>query len=207
MNRKTSNKSLPSLRRIKNKIGAIGILVIVCTLLSAVTMAYVFTQTEPVVNQFTPSKVASTVVENFDGTTKSKVLIQNSGDTEAFIRAAIVTTWVNDTTGEVYPEKPVAGIDYTITYANGNWEQAADGFWYYKIPVAPNGGVTTTLIDTCTAVETNVPDGYSLSVEIISSAIQSTPKSVVAEQWASGVDSVNENVVEGVNVTTLVIKK
>ena len=206
MNRNTSEKRLPSLRRIKNKIGAVGILVIVCTMLSSVTMAWVFTQTEPVVNKFIPSKVASDVVENFDGTTKSNVLVKNTGDTEAYMRAAIVATWVSDTTGEVHPDKPVEGVDYTITYGNSNWEKAVDGFWYYKIPVAPNGGVTTTLIDSCTAVATNTPDGYSLSVEIVASAIQSTPTYVVAGdgdefegQWASGVDSVSG--------TTLVVKK
>ena len=202
MNRNTNKKSLPSLRRIKEKIGLIGVLVIVCTLLSAVTMAYVFTQTTPVVNQFTPSKVASTVVESFDGTTKSNVLIKNSGDTEAYIRAAVVVTWVNDTTKEVHPEKPVAGTDYHITYGGGNWEQAADGFWYYKVPVAPNTqatNVTTTFIDTCTAVDANTPEGYYLSVEILSSGIQSTPTSVVVDQWSSGVS--------GVDGTTLVVKK
>ncbi|MBR5516547.1 MAG: hypothetical protein IKU53_01120 [Firmicutes bacterium] len=202
MNKDRNKKSLPSLRRIKSKIGAIGILVLVCVMLSAVTMAYVFTQTIPVVNKFTPSKVASTVVESFDGTTKSNVLVKNSGDTEAYIRAAVVITWVNDTTGEVYPIKPVVKKDYNIDFptedpsVESHWELAADGFWYYKIPVAPNGGVTTTFIDKCVAVDANTPDGYSLSVEIVSSAIQSTPTTVVAQQWESGVSGVDGTTLE-----------
>lgn len=205
MNRNTNKKSLPSLRGIKSKIGVIGVLVIVCTLLSAVTMAYVFTQTEPVVNQFTPSEVSSSVEESFDGTTKSHVIIKNTGDTEAYVRTAIVVTWVKEVTDssgnkslETYTGKPVEGRDYNITYGAGNWEQAADGFWYYKVPLAAKA-VTTTLIDTCTAVDAKTPKGYSLSVEIISSAIQSTPTEVVTTQWASGVESVSG--------TTLVVKK
>ena len=197
MNRNTNKKSLPSLRRIKSKIGVIGVLVIVCTLLSAVTMAYVFTQTEPVVNQFTPSEVNTEIHENFDGTTKNNVVIKNTGDTEAYVRAAIVVTWVKEVTDssgnkslETYTGKPVEGRDYNITYGAGNWEKAADGFWYYKVPLAAKA-VTTTLIDTCTAVDANTPKGYYLSVEILSSGIQSTPTSVVVEQWSSGVSGVD----------------
>ena len=45
------------------------------------------------------------------------------------------------------------------------------------------GDNTPVLIKECSAVADKIPEGYGLSVEILGSAIQSTPKSVVAENW------------------------
>lgn len=45
------------------------------------------------------------------------------------------------------------------------------------------GDNTPALIKECSAVADKTPEGYGLSVEILGSAIQSTPKSVVTENW------------------------
>ena len=45
------------------------------------------------------------------------------------------------------------------------------------------GDNTPVLIKECSAVADKTPEGYGLSVEILGSDIQSTPKSVVAENW------------------------
>ena len=39
------------------------------------------------------------------------------------------------------------------------------------------------LIKECSVIDGKGPEGYHLSVEILASAIQSEPSSVVAEQW------------------------
>ena len=39
------------------------------------------------------------------------------------------------------------------------------------------------LIKECSVIDGKAPEGYPLSVEILASAIQSEPSSVVADQW------------------------
>ena len=79
---------------------------------------------------------------------------------------------------------PLKGMDYSIKFAeNTNWIQGADGYYYYKLPVDPQVS-TGVLIEECKLQENaSVPDGYHLSVEIVASAIQSAPDSVVQSMW------------------------
>lgn len=152
------------------------------------TMAYVLTQTEKTENIFTPGKVACEVTENFTNGVKSNVAVKNTGNTDAYIRAAINVTWMPDNTDPanqtVAAKVPQKDTDYTIKFAdNSGWIEGSDGYWYYQTPVAP-GSSTEKLIDRCElATGAEVPQGYYLSVEIISSAIQSSPAAVVAEKW------------------------
>ena len=76
------------------------------------------------------------------------------------------------------------GTDYSITFAkNTNWIRGADGYYYYKLPVDPQVS-TGVLIEECKLQNNaSVPDGYHLSVEIVASAIQSAPDSVVQSMW------------------------
>lgn len=162
---------------------------------AGVTFAFLFTSTEPLENTFTPAHVSCDVLEGdngstFDGVTKSKVRIKNTGNTDAYIRAAVVITWVSDEGNKVAAVKPVAQADYSIAYAqqDAGWTfNKADGFWYYTSPVKVND-TTENLIESCTAVAGKAPDGFHLSVEIVASAIQSSPTTVVEEQWNVKVD-------------------
>lgn len=72
------------------------------------------------------------------------------------------------------------------------WEKAADGFWYYTSPVAPKAA-TDVLIQQCMQLRSAAPAGYTLSVEVIASAIQATPDNVVKDSWNSGVSGVNDS--------------
>lgn len=110
-----------------------------------VTVAYLQTQTEPLENQFTPAKVSCKVEETFEDNVKSNVTIQNTGDTDAFIRVAVVANWVqtdeNSSVTSVYAQQPVAGTDYTLTLAtnaNENWLKDGNGFYYHKAAVKPD---------------------------------------------------------------------
>ncbi|MBQ8259622.1 MAG: hypothetical protein IJY97_08705 [Clostridia bacterium] len=181
-----------------------------------VTLAYVFASTGDVVNTFTPSKVACAVVEMNNNsqettqvsagkveklTSKQAVHIKNTGNTTAYIRAAIIVTWkkADETgtgTGTVYAKSPVENVDYImqLNLSADGWVLGADGYYYYTQPVAA-GDMTGMLISSATAGAGL--DGYSISIEIVASAIQSTPTDVVTTQWKSGVS--------GVNGTTLTI--
>lgn len=143
------------------------------------TWASLVAQSEPVQNNFTYAHVSCTVEETFDGTTKSNVRIQNTGDIPAYIRARIVVTW-KDTSGNVSAAVPVKDTDYTITFNGEKWTQQGD-YWYCKTAVDATK-FTPVLITECKKTGT-APDGYDLSVEILADAIQSEPANAVKEAW------------------------
>ena len=180
------------------------------------TLAYIFMRTDPVNNTFTPAQVSCAVVENGGrpvtnaivntGSEKTNVQIKNTGDTDAYIRVAIVITWKNDQ-GVVWAEAPTSN-DYTIEWnltADG-WVKGPDGYYYYTQKVAPHGGLhdglTDVLITSCTPVTGNAPEGYVLSVEIVASAIQASPDTVVEEQWKTGVSDANNGTLKVKEATT-----
>ena len=157
--------------------------ILIVSLITGTTIAFLSTVDGSITNVFNPSKVSSQVNEQFfDGTTKSNVAIQNTGNTNAYIRAAIVVTWKDAENGNVYGSAPVEGTDYYIDLNLTDWFKGDDGFYYCKESVAAMGE-TAVLIRRCSAVEANTPEGYGLNVEILGSAIQSVPTTVVSEKW------------------------
>lgn len=172
------------------------------------TLALIFTSTGDVENTFKPSRVACAVVEGNNsavegdivdtGTVKEDVKIQNTGDTDAFIRVAVVVNWMS-ADGRVWATAPKLGTDYSIEFASG-WKQGADEYWYYTKSVAPTL-LTDTLI-TKAEQKTVAPDGYYLSIEIVASAIQSSPDTTVENQWKN--DKVD---IDADNGTLTVINK
>lgn len=170
----------------RNKKAWLLLIAVAAMLLAVVggTVAYLVTRTSPEVNTFTPSKVACSVVETFKNNVKSNVQVKNTGDTAAYLRAAVIVTW-QDASGNVLGTAPVAGQDYSITMpASGKWAQANDGFWYYSEAVAP-GASTEALIGECQPLKAAPQAGYTLHVEIVASAIQSTLGTNAQTAWAA----------------------
>ena len=175
--------------RLKLKIKLITLLVSFLMIGAAAissTVAFLYVYDEPVVNKFIPSKVTTAVVEDITKVqgVKSDVKIANTGDTSAWIRAAVVVTW-QDTEGNVYGQMPT-DEDYTIVFnlqdqndPDGKWEKANDGFYYWSKPVPVNEN-TGVLITSCSPQNHNgitVGSGenavtYYLTVEILGSGIQ-----------------------------------
>lgn len=189
-----TRKRVPKPVRRRQKAKRVGsgfvLLILAAVLAIGGTLAYIIANTVSVENKFTPGEVRCEVLEDFDKITKSNVRIKNTGNTAAYIRATYVVTWQKED-GTVNGKMPVAGTDYTIDVESAKergW-MLIDGYWYYTSPVAPEG-VTDVLIASCELAENaEAPEGgYHLSVEIIASAIQSEPKSVVAEKWGVTVD-------------------
>lgn len=182
----------PVKRRQKAKRIGSGFVLLILAVVLAIggTLAYIIANTASVRNEFTPGEVRCEVLEDpFDGVTKTNVRIENTGNTAAYIRATYVVTWQKED-GTVNGKMPVVDTDYTIEFAeNSGWEKIGD-YWYYTSPVDPEG-VTDVLIASCELAENaEAPEGgYHLSVEIIASAIQSEPASVVAEKWHVAVDN------------------
>ncbi|MBE6977154.1 MAG: hypothetical protein E7438_00725 [Ruminococcaceae bacterium] len=168
-------------------------LALLLTVAVGTTLAYIFTNTDPVENTFKPSKVSCAVVETFEKNVKSNVKIQNTGDTDAYIRVAVVITWkYTDSNGieHVWAEKPVERTDYSITYpSDTGWVEGADGYYYYTQKVAPDA-TTGILISSASPITTG-PKGtdntqYYLSIEIVASAIQADGMGATSAQeaWA-----------------------
>lgn len=173
----------------RRRVALVASLALVLVVAVGATIAYL-TSKDAVTNTFVPGEVTTTVVEKKDGSVKSEVRIENTGNVDSWIRAKVVITW-QDENGNVYGQLPVAGTDYTIEYNEneqvadsveiegetysfgaGKWTKGADGFWYWSGRVAP-GAVTGCLIAKCQPVSpSTAPKGYSLCVEVIGSGIQ-----------------------------------
>ena len=179
------------------------------------TIAYIATNTDSITNTFTPAHVNVNVIETVTNSStdvgiKENVKIQNSGDIAAYIRAAVVVTW-QDVNGKIHAQKPTActvsgcshtdcGKDYAIQYGTNGWLKGGK-FYYWTTPVSA-GNSTGVLISSCKPIKTG-PDGYSLSVEIFTSAIQAegqnaSEKLAVEDAW--GVT------VSGTTITSVSVK-
>ena len=166
-----------------NKLAILFIAVVM--LIGAVvgsTVAFLVTETTPVTNTFEYAKVSCAVSETFIGATKENVQIQNTGTTDAYIRATYVVNWLNKD-GTIAASVP-EGYSYDLTENPNNvWAKGDDGYFYYWTPVAPGNSTPESLLN-CTA---HYPEGvepqYILSVEILATAVQSTPANAVADAW------------------------
>lgn len=181
------------MKKIKSQKAKIAIisLVIIAIVAASISLIYALfvKNSVDVKNDFTPAvSINPTVVEDdFDGVTKTNVKI-NVGDTKypVFVRAAIVITW-KDKDGIVYYKKPLTapdGSDYKIELNqfklenNSNGWVFEDGFYYYvnnegKLQKVETNQETDILIISCQQTNfDDVPDGYSLSVEIIPQTVQ-----------------------------------
>ena len=154
------------------------------------TIAFLMDTDGPLHNQFNPSKVTTKVEETLSGDSKKDVYIKNTGDTDAWIRAAVVVTW-QDEEGNVYGQAPVEGKNYDITWGT-EWANGDDGFYYWPSPVEAETGVTGDLIETISPMGDPPADGYYLTVEIIGSGIQNKPAEVFNTEWASSGLTVND---------------
>ena len=144
------------------------------------TLAWLFTTTPPITNTFSAPEVDVPLIEEFDGEVKEHVKLQNKGDIDAFVRAMVVVTWQDDK-GNVYAQAPDAGTDYTINWGTEGWTKVGD-YYYYNSSIEPNA-FTKELITECKPVEGKAPEGYYLTVEILSDSIQAKPETAVQDAW------------------------
>ena len=175
------NEHVEKRSRAKKPLAALVALVLIIGAVVGGTLAYLAARTDAIVNTFNPAKVGITVEENFNGSIKKDVKITNTGDTEVYIRATYVVTW-KDAAENVYPEQPQPGVDYTISLNPKQDWFYYNGYYYYTAPVAPRAS-TGVLIDLCTPVAERTPEGYTLSVNVLASAIQSVPAEAVGQAW------------------------
>lgn len=170
------------IRMNRTAVLLIAVILLISTAVGS-TIAFLATKTEPVENSFEYANVSCKVTQNCD-TDGSIVQVKNTGTISAYIRAAVVANWI-DVDGNIAASVP-EGYSYELTCSSGSWVQGNDGFFYYLLPVAP-GALTEGSLLTCTVTCPETPE-YTLSVEVLTEAIQSTPASAVNEAWNVAVD-------------------
>ena len=170
------------IRMNRTAVLLIAIILLISTAVGS-TVAFLATKTEPVENSFEYANVSCEVTQNCD-TDGSIVQAKNTGTISAYIRAAVVANWI-DADGNIAASVP-EGYSYDLTCSSGSWAKGTDGFFYYLLPVAPDALTEGSLL-TCTVTCPENPE-YTLSVEVLAEAIQSTPASAVNEAWNVKVD-------------------
>lgn len=135
------------------------------------TIAWITTSTDSIENTFGPSEVTVTVTDNVTGNVKNNVVITNTGNTDAYIRAAIVANWVKD-------NEIVAPWTDSVSI-NSGWVKVGN-FYYYTSPVAPGNATGTALFTSYTAPEAPV-GGAHLEMNILAQAIQSSPANAIQD--------------------------
>ena len=148
------------------------------------TVAWLTANATPVKNTFTPSNVACSVTEEFNGTTKSNVNVTNIGDTEAYIRVKLVTYRVNE------QGQHIGGTATIPTFTPGTGWVEHDGYYYYTSPVKPGEKPAANLINSIELTGSyNDADGGKQAIEVMAEAIQSQPATAVEDSWGVTVGS------------------
>lgn len=163
-------------KRRKSRKSSLLLIAVAALLVAAVgsTVAYLVTDTKPVVNTFTPATVGTDVTDKVDGNIKKNVEIKNNSNIPVYMRVAVVANWCED-------RKVVAPwSDYNSLPIDSNWQyRSDDGYYYYNGTVA--AGATVTLFNSYTA--TGGPEGAHLEMDIISQVIQAEPTRAVEAAW------------------------
>lgn len=171
------------------------------------TLAWLTDKTKDLTNTFEYAKVSCEVLEtvNEAQTQKSDVRIQNTGNTDAYIRATYVVT-IRDKEGNILYDayetekfkNYMADLERRIN-DDGSWQEGKDGYWYYRLPVASNEKTEELFREMIRSayIEINgtVADTY---IEILASAVQAMPTNAVTEAWGATVQPVQ---VPGKNYT------
>ena len=163
-------------------IASLAISLILC----GTVLAYMFRQTEYKDNEFVPANVSCKVVEEFDGTQKNSIQVQNTGNIDAYLRVKLVSYWVDDDGNIV--AKPSAMPE--INMATG-WIKGANNTYYYTKPVS-RLAYTDSLLSSPITLEKD-KNGYMQVLEVFAEAIQSKPVNAVTNSWNVSID-VNGNI-------------
>lgn len=140
------------------------------------TVAYIFTQTDPVINTFTPTEAKITVDEETNSNQKTSItVVNNSTGVPVYIRVALVANMI-DGAGNV------TGAASVPTFTLGdNWIQIGE-YYYYTEPV-PVGGFTDNLLGTEMTLANN------MQVVVLADAIQAEPTTAVTQAWGVTVEN------------------
>ena len=141
------------------------------------TVAYIFTQTDPVINTFTPTEAKITVDEETNSNQKTSItVVNNSTGVPVYIRVALVANMIDK-------DENVTGAASVPTFTLGdNWLEGSDGYYYYTKAV-PVDGSTGNLLQSSMKLDEN------MQVVVLADAIQAEPTTAVTQAWGVTVEN------------------
>ena len=119
----------------------------------------------PLTEVFVPAVVSSTANEDYT--------VKNTGSIPAYIRAVVVTNWVDENGDVAFGEVPA------VTYGT-DWEEI-DGYVYYNKGVLAKSASTAPVIQAVS--EMPAPEGCTLQITVLTEAIQAEPAGAVQNAW------------------------
>ena len=159
----------PAARVYRTAVLLIAVLLLITTAVGS-TAAFLVTKTEPVEESFAYAQVSCQVTD--------ALAVQNTGTAQAYIRASYAVNW-RDGEGIIAAVTP-EGYSCGLLENQDDWTEGGDGYFYYPYPVAPGSEAPSLL--TCSPSYPEDPE-YTLSVEVVAEAIQSTPAEAAEEAW------------------------
>ena len=159
----------PATRVYRTAVLLIAVILLITTAVGS-TAAFLVTKTGPVVEDFAYAQVSCQVTDTMG--------VKNTGTAQAYIRASYAVNWL-DVNGNIVAAAP-EGYRCDPVENQDDWTEGGDGYFYYPYPVAP-GDETPSLL-TCSPSYPEEP-AYTLSVEVVAEAIQSTPAEAAEDAW------------------------
>lgn len=176
---KHGKREMPRQTRGRKGLVALMAMILVLCCAAGGTVAWLTTQSGPVTNTFTPSRVGTEITEGTNNGVKSNVQVKNTGDVDAYVRAAVIINWL-DSDGNVCGTAPAGGAYKAVLPEDKDYWMESGGYYYYKGTVAADALTSGSLL---TVNNVKEPAGYHLQVTILAEAIQTNPESAVADAW------------------------
>ena len=164
-------------RRTAKSSALIIALALILVLAVGGTVAYIFTQTDPVINTFTPTEAKITVDEETNSNQKTSItVVNNSTGVPVYIRVALVANMI-DGAGNV-----TGAADVPEFTPGDDWLEGSDGYYYYTKAV-PVGESTGNLLKSQMILDEN------MQVVVLADAIQAEPTTAVTQAWGVTVEN------------------
>lgn len=160
---KQTENTEKTLRFSKRLVLICAVSLVLC-LAVGITVAYLISSTDEVKNSFTPAEVTCEVEEDVKDGKKSSVQIENTGNTDAYIRVAVIANSVNEK-GEI-----LGAADVSNALAGAGWI-LHEGYYYWNAAVEPGKSTGELLTEAC--VNAGGIDLAGMQVTILAEAIQS----------------------------------
>ena len=157
----------------RKRTALIVALALLLTLSAGLTAAFLIDETPDVENSFNPAGVPISIDETVEDGAKTRVQIVNDGNTDAYIRVAVIGNAVNEKGGII------GAADAPFTLGSG-WVAGDDGYYYYTKPVAPQD-TTENLLGS--AIDLNGKQVTIVAESIQSDGVDASGNKPVFRAW------------------------